>query len=122
VRLDIDPEAITWRRVLDTNDRFLRQITVGQSPTEKGQTRTTGFDIAVARCLSEATNSIGLNCKGHKNASCAACVRQFSRCHAAGVTSLAASLGLPGRKHLVLCSQFSGRCPSFTHQSDAPGN
>mmetsp|Transcript_5714 Transcript_5714/g.16332 ORF Transcript_5714/g.16332 Transcript_5714/m.16332 type:complete len:630 (+) Transcript_5714:346-2235(+) len=48
VRLDIDPEAITWRRVLDTNDRFLRVITVGQSPTEKGMTRETGFDIAVA--------------------------------------------------------------------------
>lgn len=48
VRLDIDPESITWRRVLDTNDRFLRQITVGQSATEKGLTRTTGFDIAVA--------------------------------------------------------------------------
>jgi hypothetical protein len=25
-RLDIDPETITWQRVLDTNDRFLRQV------------------------------------------------------------------------------------------------
>uniref|UniRef100_A0A673HAB6 C-1-tetrahydrofolate synthase, cytoplasmic n=1 Tax=Sinocyclocheilus rhinocerous TaxID=307959 RepID=A0A673HAB6_9TELE len=40
VRLDIDPESITWQRVLDTNDRFLRKITIGQSPTEKGFTRT----------------------------------------------------------------------------------
>jgi formyltetrahydrofolate synthetase len=47
-RLDIDPETITWRRVLDTNDRFLRQITIGQGPEEKGATRVTGFDIAVA--------------------------------------------------------------------------
>ncbi|KAF2203177.1 FTHFS-domain-containing protein [Delitschia confertaspora ATCC 74209] len=47
-RLDIDPETITWRRVLDVNDRHLRQITVGQAPTEKGQTRVTGFDISVA--------------------------------------------------------------------------
>ena len=47
-RIDIDPSTITWRRVLDINDRFLRQITVGQSPTEKGMTRETGFDIAVA--------------------------------------------------------------------------
>ncbi|XP_074092256.1 C-1-tetrahydrofolate synthase, cytoplasmic isoform X1 [Macrotis lagotis] len=39
-RLDIDPETITWQRVLDTNDRFLRKITIGQSPTEKGHTRT----------------------------------------------------------------------------------
>jgi methylenetetrahydrofolate dehydrogenase (NADP+)/methenyltetrahydrofolate cyclohydrolase/formyltetrahydrofolate synthetase len=47
-RLDIDPETITWRRVLDVNDRHLRSITVGQAPTEKGQTRETGFDISVA--------------------------------------------------------------------------
>src|SRR6202451_2464296 len=47
-RLDIDPDTITWRRVLDTNDRLLRQITIGQGPEEKGFTRVTGFDIAVA--------------------------------------------------------------------------
>ncbi|KAF2005968.1 FTHFS-domain-containing protein [Amniculicola lignicola CBS 123094] len=47
-RLDIDPETITWRRVLDVNDRHLRQITVGQAGTEKGHTRVTGFDISVA--------------------------------------------------------------------------
>jgi len=48
VRLDIDPDSITWRRVVDTNDRYLREITIGQSPTEKGITRRTGFDITVA--------------------------------------------------------------------------
>ncbi|XP_048218018.1 C-1-tetrahydrofolate synthase, cytoplasmic isoform X2 [Perognathus longimembris pacificus] len=47
-RLDIDPETITWQRVLDTNDRFLRKITIGQAPTEKGYTRTAQFDISVA--------------------------------------------------------------------------
>ncbi|KAA6413959.1 MAG: C-1-tetrahydrofolate cytoplasmic [Lasallia pustulata] len=47
-KLDIDPETITWRRVLDVNDRHLRGITVGQAPTEKGNTRETGFDISVA--------------------------------------------------------------------------
>jgi formyltetrahydrofolate synthetase len=47
-RLDIDPDTITWRRVTDTNDRMLRQITVGQGPEEKGHTRVTGFDISVA--------------------------------------------------------------------------
>ncbi|WFD44611.1 hypothetical protein MPSI1_003279 [Malassezia psittaci] len=47
-RLDIDPESVTWRRVTDTNDRYLRKITVGQAPTEKGITRETGYDIAVA--------------------------------------------------------------------------
>uniref|UniRef100_A0A7N8WNB6 C-1-tetrahydrofolate synthase, cytoplasmic n=1 Tax=Mastacembelus armatus TaxID=205130 RepID=A0A7N8WNB6_9TELE len=47
-RLDIDPSSITWQRVLDTNDRFLRKITIGQSPTEKGYTREAQFDITVA--------------------------------------------------------------------------
>ncbi|PVU86459.1 hypothetical protein BB560_006703 [Smittium megazygosporum] len=48
VRLDIDPSSVTWNRVLDINDRFLRKITIGQSPTEKNMTRTTLFDISVA--------------------------------------------------------------------------
>ncbi|KAG7657050.1 Formate-tetrahydrofolate ligase FTHFS [Arabidopsis suecica] len=47
-RLDIDPASITWRRVMDVNDRFLRKITIGQGPEEKGMTRETGFDISVA--------------------------------------------------------------------------
>ncbi len=47
-RLDIDPASITWQRVVDTNDRFLRRITIGQGPEEKGMTRETGFDITVA--------------------------------------------------------------------------
>lgn len=48
VRLDINPDTITWMRGLDTNDRFLRKITVGQGLEEKGQTRETGFYITVA--------------------------------------------------------------------------
>lgn len=47
-RLDIDPDTITWKRVMDTNDRFLRGITVGKGPEEKGHERETGFDITVA--------------------------------------------------------------------------
>ncbi|SCU79150.1 LAFA_0B01090g1_1 [Lachancea sp. 'fantastica'] len=47
-RLDIDPESITWRRVVDCNDRFLRGITIGEAPTERGITRKTAFDISVA--------------------------------------------------------------------------
>ena len=47
-RLDIDPDGITWRRVVDTNDRFLREIEIGLGPEEKGMTRRTGFDITVA--------------------------------------------------------------------------
>ncbi|NXN00809.1 C1TM protein, partial [Sylvia borin] len=48
VRLDIDPSTITWQRVVDTNDRFLRKVTVGQANTEKGFVRQAQFDIAVA--------------------------------------------------------------------------
>ncbi|KAF8559578.1 FTHFS-domain-containing protein [Imleria badia] len=47
-RLDIDPQTITWNRVLDTNDRFLRKVTLGRNPTEQGHEREAGFDIAVA--------------------------------------------------------------------------
>lgn len=46
-RLDIDPDTITICRVIDTNDRFLRKITTGQSPTEKNHTRETKFAISV---------------------------------------------------------------------------
>lgn len=48
VRLSFDEETITWKRVVDCNDRYLRGIVVGENPTEKGLTRTTGFDISVA--------------------------------------------------------------------------
>ncbi len=47
-RLDIDPDNITFRRVVDTNDRLLRSITIGQGPEEAGNERQTGFDITVA--------------------------------------------------------------------------
>ncbi|MCP4361554.1 MAG: formate--tetrahydrofolate ligase [Chloroflexi bacterium] len=47
VRLDIDPDSITWRRVTDTNDRYLRGITIGRGPKEKFE-RETGYDITVA--------------------------------------------------------------------------
>jgi methylenetetrahydrofolate dehydrogenase (NADP+)/methenyltetrahydrofolate cyclohydrolase/formyltetrahydrofolate synthetase len=47
-KLNINPDTITIKRVVDVNDRFLRGITVGQSPTEKGLERKTGFDITVA--------------------------------------------------------------------------
>ncbi|CCK72317.1 trifunctional formate-tetrahydrofolate ligase/methenyltetrahydrofolate cyclohydrolase/methylenetetrahydrofolate dehydrogenase MIS1 KNAG_0J02370 [Huiozyma naganishii CBS 8797] len=47
-RLNIDPEQVIVKRVVDVNDRMLRMITIGQAPTEKGITRKTGFDITVA--------------------------------------------------------------------------
>ncbi|KAG0673064.1 tetrahydrofolate synthase [Pichia californica] len=48
VRLDVDPKTITWKRVLDLNDRSLREVTINEAPTEKGLIRKTGFDITVA--------------------------------------------------------------------------
>ena len=60
-RLDIDPATITWQRVLDVNDRFLRKITIGQNSTEKGMSREAGFDISVAsECMSVLTLSTDL--------------------------------------------------------------
>jgi len=47
-RLDIDVNSITWRRVVDTNDRFLRSIKIGMGPEEEGFERETGYDITVA--------------------------------------------------------------------------
>jgi formate--tetrahydrofolate ligase len=46
--LEIDPERIAIRRVLDVNDRFLRQVTIGLGGKANGSPRTTGFEIAVA--------------------------------------------------------------------------
>eukprot|EP01037_Dinobryon_pediforme_P005453 gene5453-5509_t len=46
-KLGFDPKRITWRRVLDMNDRFLRS-TVGGLGTGNGTTREDGFDITVA--------------------------------------------------------------------------
>ncbi|KAF9564640.1 FTHFS-domain-containing protein [Agrocybe pediades] len=60
-RLDVDVDTITWNRVMDTNDRFLRKITVGQNSTEQGFERSTGFDIAVAsECMAILALTTGL--------------------------------------------------------------
>ena len=47
-RLNIDPYQITWRRVVDVNDRALRNIIVGLGTEDDGRPRATGFDISVA--------------------------------------------------------------------------
>ncbi|MEZ4866729.1 MAG: formate--tetrahydrofolate ligase [Caldilineaceae bacterium] len=46
--LNIDPYNITWRRVLDVNDRELRNIITGLGAKADGNPRQTGFDITVA--------------------------------------------------------------------------
>ena len=47
-KLGIDPHNITWRRVLDVNDRALRNIIVGLGGRADGVPRQTGFDITAA--------------------------------------------------------------------------
>jgi len=47
-RLDIDPYSITWNRVVDVNDRALRNVITGLGDKLDGRPRETGFDIAVA--------------------------------------------------------------------------
>lgn len=58
--LELDPRTVTWKRVMDMNDRSLRHIIVGLGGTTSGIPRETGFDITAASeimailCLSES--------------------------------------------------------------------
>ena len=47
-QLNIDPRRITWKRVVDMNDRSLRDITCGLGGTGNGIPRESGYDITVA--------------------------------------------------------------------------
>jgi formate--tetrahydrofolate ligase len=44
----LDPRRITWKRVMDMNDRTLRDITIGLGGPGNGTPRESGFDITVA--------------------------------------------------------------------------
>ena len=46
--LNIDPRRVTWRRVVDMNDRTLRTVTSGLGGFHNGVVREAGFDITVA--------------------------------------------------------------------------
>ncbi|MFC7464405.1 formate--tetrahydrofolate ligase [Brachybacterium sp. GCM10030252] len=46
--LDLDPRRIQWKRVVDVNDRALREIVVGLGGPSQGVPREDGFDIVVA--------------------------------------------------------------------------
>ncbi|MCW1919155.1 formate--tetrahydrofolate ligase [Rhodobacter sp. KR11] len=62
--LDIDARRIVWRRVMDMNDRALRDIVVNLGGVSNGFPRQTGFDITVASevmailCLSNDLNDL----------------------------------------------------------------
>ncbi|GAC1553565.1 MAG: formate--tetrahydrofolate ligase [Herpetosiphon sp.] len=47
-KLHIDPDRIQMRRVVDVNDRFLRNVTIGQGGKANGTPRNSSFDITVA--------------------------------------------------------------------------
>ncbi len=57
---DIDVRTVTWRRVVDLNDRALREVVVGLGGVPNGYPREDGFDIVVASelmaifCLTES--------------------------------------------------------------------
>jgi formate--tetrahydrofolate ligase len=64
-QLGLDPRRVTWRRVLDLNDRALRQTIVGLGGPLQGVPRETGFDITpasevmAALCLAEDAEDLG---------------------------------------------------------------
>ncbi len=64
--LNIDPDNITWKRVLDMNDRALRNITVGDIGLDKSVAHASGFDITVASevmavlCLASSLDDLKL--------------------------------------------------------------
>ena len=47
-RLNIDPYSITWNRLVDINDRALRNVIIGLGAKGDGRPRTTGYDISAA--------------------------------------------------------------------------
>ncbi len=63
-KFDIDPRRITWKRVVDMNDRALRDIIVGLGGTNNSMPHESGFDITVASevmacfCLTESIQDL----------------------------------------------------------------
>ena len=62
--LGIDPRRVTWRRVMDMNDRALRNCVIGLGGTAQGVPREPGFDITAASevmamlCLAESVDDL----------------------------------------------------------------
>ena len=63
-KLGLDPRRVLWRRVVDLNDRALRNVTVGLGGPTEGVPRETGFDITPASeimailCLSKGEDDL----------------------------------------------------------------
>jgi formate--tetrahydrofolate ligase len=62
--LNIDPRTVSWKRVIDINDRALRHIIVGLGGTKDGVPRESGFDITAASeimailCLADSITNL----------------------------------------------------------------
>lgn len=62
--LNLDPRTVKWKRVMDMNERALRDIVIGLGGTSQGVPRETGFDITAASeimailCLSESIEDL----------------------------------------------------------------
>ena len=62
--LNLDPRTISWKRVIDMNDRALRRVIVGLGGTASGIPRESGFDITAASeimailCLASDLNNL----------------------------------------------------------------
>jgi formate--tetrahydrofolate ligase len=86
--LDIDPRRVTWRRVVDMNDRALREITSGLGGYTNGVVREAGFDITVASeimaifclatSLSDLENRLGNIVLGYTRNNTPVTVRELS--------------------------------------------
>lgn len=87
-QLNIDPRRVTWRRVVDMNDRALRTITSGLGGYHNGVVREAGFDITVASevmaifCLAQdlqdLENRLGNIVLGYTRTNEAVTVRQLN--------------------------------------------
>jgi len=87
-QLNIDPRRVTWRRVVDMNDRALRSITSGLGGFNNGVVREAGFDITVASeimaifclatSLSDLENRLGNIVLGYTRANEPVTVRELN--------------------------------------------
>jgi formate--tetrahydrofolate ligase len=115
--LDIDVRTVTWKRVLDLNDRALRQVVVGLGGVANGFVREDGFDIVVASelmaifCLTESWADLKRRI--------AAIVVGYSR---GGTPVTAGDLGAAGAMTVLLRDalapnlvQTLGGAPAFVH-------
>ena len=72
--LGIDVRRVTWKRVVDMNDRALRDITVALGGPANGYPRQDGFDIVVASevmaifCLAESLPDLARGSRGSSSA------------------------------------------------------